>query len=201
MSINGVRVAQLVGITAATGFAGFNYACSYAVIPSILFESSDTPEEERQLISRWRKIYNIGYRISGPAAVTSCLSFGSLAYLSAPYSTSIRNKYIAAAVLLPSAILVHTFVHMRWLLGALNLRAERLAGPGEGTRAERLAKGEARTSAIEASKTTKEMIHMWSKFNIWRSFTGLVGALLGTWASIELSEALGADSVLFGLVR
>ncbi|KAK8435689.1 hypothetical protein IWX49DRAFT_394753 [Phyllosticta citricarpa] len=160
MSINGVRVAQLVGITAATGFAGFNYACSFAVIPTILFESSDTPDEERQLISRWRKLYNIGYRISGPVAVTSCLSFGSLAYLSAPYSTSIRNKYIAAA---------------------------------------RLAKGEARTSEIEATKTTKEMVHLWSKFNNWRSFTGLVGAFLGTWASFELSEALGVDSVLFGL--
>lgn len=80
---------------------------------------------------------------------------------------------------------VHTFTIMRPYIGALCLRAEKLAGPGDGTPAGNLGKGEKRTLELEEKTSTAELVRLWGVLNAYRAVTGFVGAAVGVWAALE----------------
>ncbi|GME56142.1 putative peptidase s9 s15 protein [Neofusicoccum parvum] len=193
--VSGVQVAQFVGITASMFVAGQNFTFSTAVVPSLLKPSASSPEDETRLVAHWRTAYNAGYRLTPRPLFVSCVSFGYLAYMSRA-SRFLCSLYTAAAVLVPAILPVHTFTIMRPYIGALCLRAEKLAGPGEGTPAEALGKGEPHTLRLEQKTSTEDLVRLWGLHNVYRSVTGFVGAALGLWAALEHARMLGAGEVV-----
>ncbi|KAB2569532.1 putative peptidase s9 s15 protein [Lasiodiplodia theobromae] len=178
--VSGVRVAQFVGITASMFAAGQNATFSTAVVPSLRRPSDD----EGRLAAHWRTAYVAGFYLTPPPLFLSCVSFSYLAY-SARSSRTLCALYAVAAVMVPAILPVHTFTIMRPYIGALCLRAEKLAGPGHGTNAERLGKDEPATLRTEEKYSTDELVRLWGVHNAYRTVTGFVGAALGLWAALE----------------
>ncbi|OJD31469.1 peptidase s9 s15 protein [Diplodia corticola] len=183
--VSGVQAAQFVGITASMFAAGQNATFSTAVVPSLLTPSDD----EARLVAHWRTAYVQGFYLTPPPLLVSCVSFSYLSY-SARSSGMLCSLYAAAAVLVPAIVPVHTFAIMRPYIGALCRRAERLAGPGPGTKAESLGKDEPATLRIEETHSTRELVRLWGLHNAYRTVTGFVGAALGLWAALNHARIL-----------
>ncbi|KKY13075.1 putative peptidase s9 s15 [Diplodia seriata] len=184
--VSGVQVAQFVGITASMFVAGQNATFSTAVVPSLLAPDDD----EARLMAHWRTAYVQGFYLTPPPLVLSCVSFSYLAY-SARSSHTLCALYAAAAVLVPAIVPVHTFTIMRPVIGALCLRAEKLAGPVS-TKPTNLGKDEPASLRIEATHSTRELVRLWGLHNAYRTVTGFVGAALGLWAALGHSQMLAA---------
>ncbi|KAK7703349.1 hypothetical protein SLS57_010998 [Botryosphaeria dothidea] len=196
--VSGVHVAQFVGITASMFVAGQNATFSTAVVPSLLNPSADSPDDETRLVAHWRTAYVRGFYLTPPPLILSCLSFTYLAYMAKP-SRLLCCSYAFAATVVPAILPVHTFILMRPYIGALCLRAEKLAGPGHGTRAESLGKDDPATLRTEEEFSTPELVRLWGVHNAYRTVTGFVGAAVGLWAALTHARMLGAGELLYML--
>jgi hypothetical protein len=130
-------------------------------------------------------MFLIGYRATQAQCLICTASFGYLAY--STYSSpnpSLFRLYTATAIIIPS-IVPYTLTIQRALNAALNLRAEKLVGPGTGTPAEMLGKGEEKTLRMEEGRSTEELVRMWGNYNAVRVVIGITGALVGTWTALE----------------
>ncbi|KAH7032196.1 hypothetical protein B0J12DRAFT_309093 [Macrophomina phaseolina] len=178
--------------------AGQTATYSTAVVPSLLRPDAVSPDDERRLIAHWRTAYVRGAYLNPPPLILSALSFAYLAYAARP-SRLLCTLYAAAAIVVPAVLPVHTFTLMRPYLGALCLRAEKLAGPGEGAVAERLGKDEPATVATEAKYSTAELVRLFGLHNAYRSVTAFVGAAVGLWAALAHARMLGAGQLVHTL--
>jgi Domain of unknown function (DUF1772) len=135
-------------------------------------------------------MFLIGYRATQAQCLISTSSFVYLAYTT--YSLpnpSLFRLYVTTAIIIP-AIVPYTLTIQRALNAALNMRAEQLVGPGTGTPAEMLGKGEARTLRMERERSTEELVRMWGEYNATRVVIGIVGALVGTWTALEHASSV-----------
>ena len=76
---------------------------------------------------------------------------------------------------------------LRHINGALAIRAEKLAGPGNGAIALTYAFNEKRSRDCEKRHSTRELVMMWKRYNEVRTVILVLGTFLGAWA-MSLSQ-------------
>jgi len=166
-------LAQVAAVTSSGVFAGFTWCLSYAVIPTIIHAP------EALLARQWRDQYLHGFYISRPLCAIDGLSWGYLAY-AAPPSSLARTLYVLAALSTASGV-PYALTFLRRTNGALSIRAEKLAGPGNGAIALTYAFNEKRSIDRERTWSTKELVLRWKWHNEVRTAVLILGTMLGAW--------------------
>ncbi|KAB8356649.1 hypothetical protein FH972_024226 [Carpinus fangiana] len=196
-----VPIAKVLGITSSMFLAGSTATYSFLLVPTILSTSSS----EATIASQWRTAYRIGFYVTPPQCLIAGASWTYLALTVPSEAFGLRVLYTTAAILIPS-IIPYTITIQRKLNATLSRRAERLCGPGEGTRAEKLGIDDEQTKQEEESgESTRDLVDRWSKHNYGRAAMVGIGALCGVWAS--LNEAflsgvqVGANAIIGELLK
>ncbi|KAI4797120.1 hypothetical protein E4T44_12020, partial [Aureobasidium sp. EXF-8845] len=115
----GVRVAQVLGLTASAYLAGSIGSISWQSVPALM----DAPAP--LLAKQWKKIFDSGKVVAPPMAAVSSIIFGYLAYR-APTASSDFKLYTIAAILVPS-IIPYTVSLMSGINSKLQEKAASLA--------------------------------------------------------------------------
>ena len=103
-----------------------------------------------------------------------------LLIVSAPSSSLARALYGIAALLTASGV-PYALTFLRRTNGALSIRSEKLAGPGNGAMALTYAFNEKRSVAREKVWSTKELVLRWKWHNEVRTAILTLGTMLGAW--------------------
>jgi hypothetical protein len=103
-----------------------------------------------------------------------------LLIVSAPSSSLARPLYIIAALLTASGV-PYALTFLRRTNGALSIRSEKLAGPGNGALALTYAFNEKRSIDREKAWSTKELALRWKWHNEVRTAILTLGTMLGAW--------------------
>lgn len=103
-----------------------------------------------------------------------------LLIVSAPSSSLARALYGIAALLTASGV-PYALTFLRRTNGALSIRAEKLAGPGNGAIALTYAFNEKRSIDREKAWSTKELVLRWKWHNEVRTAILTLGTMLGAW--------------------
>ncbi|KIX01621.1 uncharacterized protein Z518_09347 [Rhinocladiella mackenziei CBS 650.93] len=143
-------------------------------------------------------------QISRPLCAMNALSFGYLAHrglesshlssaediqylqsltdlIPALPASLVRFLYIAAAVSTASGV-PYALTFLRRTNGALSIRSEKLAGPGNGVMALTYAFNEKRSIDREKKMSTVELVRRWQWHNSIRTVVLVVGTILGAMA-------------------
>jgi len=174
----GVRVAQVVGLTASAYLAGALGGISFLACPAIL--ESPAP----LLVKQWKKLFDTGKVIAPPLSIIAAAIYGSLAYRASKESASVV-LYTAAAVLVPS-IIPYTII---FISSTNNKLAAKEAS---------LAKVSITDTAAEAGVAEEETAHAlfdkWATLNLGRSLLPLIGTVCAAWAAVDSYEVLRFSS-------
>ena len=103
-----------------------------------------------------------------------------LLIVSAPSSSLARALYTIAAVSTASGV-PYALTFLRRTNGALSIRSEKLAGPGNGALALTYAFNEKRSIDREKAWSTKELVLRWKWHNEVRTAILTLGTMLGAW--------------------
>lgn len=103
-----------------------------------------------------------------------------LLIISAPSSSPARALYVIAALLTASGV-PYALTFLRRTNGALSIRSEKLAGPGNGALALTYAFNEKRSIDREKAWSTKELALRWKWHNEVRTAILTLGTMLGAW--------------------
>ena len=103
-----------------------------------------------------------------------------LLIVSAPSSSFARALYVTAALLTASGV-PYALTFLRRTNGALSIRSEKLAGPGNGALALTYAFNEKRSIDREKAWSTKELVLRWKWHNEVRTAILTLGIILGAW--------------------
>jgi Domain of unknown function (DUF1772) len=68
--------------------------------------------------------------------------------------------------------------------GALSIRAEKLAGPGNGSVAHSYASSESRSKEVEKKYSTKELLTFWKDMNYYRALILMSGTAIGAYGLV-----------------
>ncbi|KAI5243213.1 DUF1772-domain-containing protein [Aureobasidium subglaciale] len=175
----GIRVAQVVGLTASAYLAGSLGSFSFMSVPALM----DAPAP--LLAKQWKKIFDIGKVTLPPLALVSGAIFGYLAYRE-PTDSSSFNLYTAAAILVPSIVPYTVFV-----MSAVNNKLQ--------DKATSLANASLTDVEVEAGaegETAHQLLEKWATLNLGRSLLPLIGTLAAGWAIADKFEVLGLGAVL-----
>lgn len=103
-----------------------------------------------------------------------------LLIISAPSSSPARALYVIAALLTASGV-PYALTFLRRTNGALSIRSEKLAGPGNGALALTYAFNEKGSIDREKAWSTKELALRWKWHNEVRTAILTLGTMLGAW--------------------
>ncbi|KAI9732893.1 MAG: hypothetical protein M1834_003833 [Cirrosporium novae-zelandiae] len=160
--ISPIVFAKTAVLTSSGIFAGYTWALSNAAVPAIIKAPT-----EAQLAQQWRDQFLAGYRISIPLCLINGLGFGYLAYMAAATTSSG----------IPFA-----WTFLRHVNGALSIRSDKVAGPGNESIALTYSRNEKWSKDTEARNSTKDLVLMWKKFNDARTVVLILGTIVGAWA-------------------
>ncbi|KAI5200696.1 DUF1772-domain-containing protein [Aureobasidium subglaciale] len=175
----GIRVAQVVGLTASAYLAGTLGSFSFMSVPALM----DAPAP--LLVKQWKRIFDIGKVTLPPLAIASGAIFGYLAYRE-PTDSSSFNLYTAAAILVPSIVPYTLFV-----MSAVNNKLQ--------DKTASLANASLTDAEVEApaeGETAHQLLEKWATLNLGRSLLPLIGTLAAGWAIADKFEVLGLGAVL-----
>ena len=164
-----LRIAQVLGITLSSFWAGATVSISTFLIPHLISAPSS------QAVTSWARMFNLGKFMAPPISLAAATSFGYIAY-SLPTSTPNRDKvfwrYVTAAVF-SGAVPFYTATFMQSTNGALLREAAKVAGEGGGKAVGTI--GEAGVS---------ELLRKWSVLNNLRGSLLIVSACIGAWTAL-----------------
>ncbi|EON67042.1 hypothetical protein W97_06159 [Coniosporium apollinis CBS 100218] len=170
-------ITKVAAITASAFLAGSTATYSFLWVPSI----RNAPEHI--IASQWRIGYRIGFYATVPQCALCALLWAYLAF-TAPAGSRARMLYTTAAIIVPS-ILPYTLTVQRAVNGALDRRAERLAGPGTGSIAETYSRDEKRSKEFGEGESTTALVESWGRYNMVRAMIVVLGTACGAWAAVS----------------
>ncbi|KAF2664466.1 hypothetical protein BT63DRAFT_90213 [Microthyrium microscopicum] len=166
-------LAKVAGISSSGIFAGYTWALSDAAMPAIIAAS-----DEVTVARQWRIQYLKGFLIAMPATVINILSWSYLAYITS--DTFARQLFVTAAVTTGSGT-VFAWTALRYINGALAIKADKSAGPQQSI-ALNYSRKESGTKNLEAGHSTQELAAKWKQYNAFRSVILLLGTVVGAYA-------------------
>ncbi|KAG9653549.1 DUF1772-domain-containing protein, partial [Aureobasidium melanogenum] len=164
----GIRVAQVVGLTASAYLAGALGGFSVVAGPALLKAPAPL------LAKQWQIVYDNGKVMAPPLSVLCSAIFGYLAYR-------------AAAIVVPSMIPYTVF-----LMGGVNSKLQEKAS----SLADASLTDTAVESGVAQGETVHQLVDKWLTLNLVRSLLPLFGTLAAGWAIADKFDVLGLGAVL-----
>ncbi|KAG9665993.1 DUF1772-domain-containing protein, partial [Aureobasidium melanogenum] len=176
----GIRVAQVVGLTASAYLAGALGGFSVVAGPALLKAPAPL------LAKQWLTVYDNGKVMAPPLSVLCSAIFGYLAYRE-PTATSSFTLYTAAAIVVPCVIPYTVF-----FMGGVNSKLQEKAS----SLTDASLTDTAVESGVAQGETVHQLVDKWLTLNLVRSLLPLFGSLAAGWAIADKFEVLGLGAVL-----
>lgn len=166
-----VRVAQALGITVSSFWAGATFSISTFLVPQLL--AAPVP----LAVTSWAKMFNLGKKMAPPISILAAAAYGYVAY-SLPntpgYTTRDKDfwRYVAAA-LFSGAVGPYTIIVMSSTNNALLEKAAGVAAAGEKV---------VQSTSEEAG--ARALIDRWGVLNLIRASLLVTSAGIGAWTAL-----------------
>ncbi|KAF2746634.1 hypothetical protein M011DRAFT_468331 [Sporormia fimetaria CBS 119925] len=173
----GIRVAQVVGITASAFLFGQNASLSYIATPTVMKAPAGLAAQQ------WAHAYGIGKKLGPPLAIISSLSTAYVAYHQDIDSLPFKLN-VAATVLVP-AIVPFTYAFMIKTNNKLLEKSHTLSA-----------------TADDKAETQEENVHAlldkWATLNLARAMLVGVGSILAAWGAVSKLEIVSFGNLALG---
>ncbi|KAF2664465.1 hypothetical protein BT63DRAFT_417828 [Microthyrium microscopicum] len=168
-------LAKVASISSSGIFAGYASALSDAALTAILMAP-----DEATMAKQWRIQFLKGFQIAMPATIINILSWSYLAYTA---KTSFVQKLFIAATLMTGCGTAFAWTALRYINGALSIKADKLAGGSEKqSYVIRYSLADKGTKKLEESCSTKELAIRWKQYNALRCVVLVMGTVVGAYA-------------------